>query len=167
MSDKPFLSIVIPAYNENKKLPLTLIDVDRHLSRQKYSYEIIVVHNGSTDNTKEIIKKFLPLIKKLRLVEGDNIRQGMLASKGEWRIYMNTGGAIDEILPYLKKNSRHQVLISSRTAVEKLLSYWRDDARRGFKCFSEKAALKLFAVNNVKVIAMAHKLGYKIKEISI
>ena len=48
---KPFLSIIIPAFNEAKRLPDTLRSINTYLSIQDYSTEIIVVENGSTDGT--------------------------------------------------------------------------------------------------------------------
>jgi glycosyltransferase involved in cell wall biosynthesis len=45
--DKIHLSVVIPAYNEANKISATLLDIDKYLSKQKYSYEIIVVSDGS------------------------------------------------------------------------------------------------------------------------
>ncbi|MEK7566115.1 MAG: glycosyltransferase, partial [Patescibacteria group bacterium] len=62
--EKPYLSVIIPAYNEAKRLPLTLIDVNKHLSKADFSaiggsasggdYEIIVVDNNSKDATREV-----------------------------------------------------------------------------------------------------------------
>ena len=66
---RPFLSIIIPAYNEAKRLPLTLIDIDKHLQNQEYSYEILVVNDGSTDQTAEIVNRFMPLIENLKLID--------------------------------------------------------------------------------------------------
>lgn len=51
---KPFLSIIIPAFNEAKRLPDTLRKINIYLSAQNYSTEIIVVENGSTDGTYTI-----------------------------------------------------------------------------------------------------------------
>ena len=54
---KPYLSVIVPAYNEANRLPLCLIDIDKHLSEQEYSYEIIVVNDGSKDATAEITER--------------------------------------------------------------------------------------------------------------
>ncbi|MFH1759435.1 MAG: glycosyltransferase [Patescibacteria group bacterium] len=149
MLKKPFLSVIIPAYDEAERLPLTLIDVDRYLSQQKYGYEIIVVNNGSSDNTREIVKKFAALIRGVRLIDnevnrgkGGGIRRGMLEAKGEWRLCMDADNAtsineLEKALPYLQKQKR--VIIGSRYLsgseikkdmpysrrwVERLLTYW-------------------------------------------
>ena len=49
------LSVIIPAYNEEKRLPETLKKVREYLNRQKYTYEVVVVDDGSKDKTHDII----------------------------------------------------------------------------------------------------------------
>ncbi len=121
---KPFLSVIIPAYNEAKRLPLTLIDIDKHLDEQEYSYEIIVVNDGSTDDTAEIVRRFIPLINNLKLIDnqenkgkGAVVRQGMLSAKGLWRLFMDADNStsiveFNKMIPYFK--SGYSVVIGSR-----------------------------------------------------
>jgi len=121
---KPFLSVIIPAYNESKRLPLTLIDIDKHLDEQEYSYEIVVVNDGSTDETAEIVRRFIPLINNLRLVDSEEnrgkgaaVRRGMLESKGLWRLFMDADNStsiveFNKMIPYFK--SGYDVVIGSR-----------------------------------------------------
>ena len=71
MAKNPYLSVIIPAYNEVKRLPETLIDIDAKLARAKYSYEILVINDGSTDGTVEMVKRFSHIIKNLRLVDNE------------------------------------------------------------------------------------------------
>ena len=64
-------------------MPLTLIDVDKHLSRADFSYEIIVVNDGSKDATPEIVKRFSHLIKNLRLIDNkENHGKGWVVRQG-------------------------------------------------------------------------------------
>ena len=58
---KPFLSVIIPTFNAAEELPITLIDVDKHLSNQEYSYEILVADDGSTDIATGVVQKFIDL----------------------------------------------------------------------------------------------------------
>jgi glycosyltransferase involved in cell wall biosynthesis len=121
---KPFLSVIIPAYNEAKRLPLTLIDVDKHLDEQEYSYEILVINDGSTDETAEIVSRFMPLINNLRLIDntenkgkGAVVRQGMLEAKGLWRLFMDADNStsvveFNKMISYFK--SGYDVVIGSR-----------------------------------------------------
>ncbi len=55
---KPKLSVVIPAYNEGQRISQTLEETDRYLRKQNYGYEIIVVDNGSNDNTCDLVKEY-------------------------------------------------------------------------------------------------------------
>ncbi|HUW71591.1 MAG TPA: dolichyl-phosphate beta-glucosyltransferase [Candidatus Humimicrobiaceae bacterium] len=88
------LSIVIPAYNEEKRLPKTLEDIGKYLSKQTYDYEILVVSDGSTDKTAQITEKLKLKIKNLKLIDnkknngkGYVVKQGMLSAKGEYRLF--------------------------------------------------------------------------------
>ena len=53
------LSVIIPAYNEEKRIQKTLKTIIAYLDRKKHTYEIIVVNDGSTDKTKEIIEEYI------------------------------------------------------------------------------------------------------------
>jgi glycosyltransferase involved in cell wall biosynthesis len=86
----PFLSIVIPAYNEENRLPRTLEQVFHFLEEQPFSSEIIVVENGSNDQTFEIAQQFAarrPNAHTLRSEQrgkGLAIQQGVKAAVGEY-----------------------------------------------------------------------------------
>ncbi len=90
---KPYLSVIIPAYNEAKRLPLTLVDIDHHLEKVDFSYEIVVVDNNSSDATREVAERFASTIKHLRVIEcktqgkGAAVKKGMLEAKGEIRLF--------------------------------------------------------------------------------
>ena len=174
---KPYLSVIIPAYNEAKRLPLTLVDVDKHLSQQDYSYEILVINDGSKDATAEITERFLPLIANLKLInlpenqgKGAAVRQGMLAAKGNWRLFMDADNSTSisefaKMIPYFKEG--YEVIIGSRAVkgaklrppqsihrqlagklgnlfIQLLLLRKIWDSQCGFKCFSEQAAERIF-----------------------
>jgi len=121
--ENPYLSVITSAYNEEKRISETLLDIDRYLSKQDYSYEIIVVNDGSADKTAEIVKNFINLIKNLKLIDnqenhgkGWGIRQGMLEAKGKYRIYLDADNAIsidqiENFWPYLKQD--YDVIIGS------------------------------------------------------
>jgi len=90
------LSVVIPAYNEERRLPNTLKEVDKYLRDRPYEYEILVVNDGSKDGTAETVKKLALEIKNLRLIDnkankgkGGVVRQGMLEARGEIRLFMD------------------------------------------------------------------------------
>lgn len=91
---RPFLSVVIPAYNEAARLPKTLPEVVRFLSAQGYTYEVLVVDDGSTDATPEVVRREAEVYPKVRLLRAPHrgkayaVREGVLAARGE-RILMN------------------------------------------------------------------------------
>ena len=87
----PFLSLVIPAYNEENRLPGTLAAITTYLERQSYSSEILVVENGSRDQTLAVAQAFAGQNAHVRVLQSPSrgkglaIRQGMLAATGEYR----------------------------------------------------------------------------------
>lgn len=121
---KPYLSIIIPAYNEAKRIPATLVDIDKKLSAETYSYEIIVVNDGSKDNTAEVVTNFLPIIKNLKLVDnrenkgkGEVVKDGMLAANGNIRLFMDADNTVtisqfNNMVAFFKD---YDVVISSRS----------------------------------------------------
>lgn len=111
---KPYLSVIIPAYNEAKRLPLTLVDIDKHLSAADFSYEILVVNDGSKDATAEIARRFSHIVKYVRIIDNhDNhgkgwvVRQGMLEAHGTIRIFTDADNStsidqFEKMIPYFK-----------------------------------------------------------------
>ena len=118
------LSVIIPAYNEEKRLPKTLREVDAYLKKQNYSYEILVINDGSRDGTAAAVERLQGEIKTLRLVDnkpnhgkGYVVRQGMIQAKGEYRVFMDADNAtaidhVERMWPEFDKGS--QVIIGSR-----------------------------------------------------
>ncbi len=119
-----FLSIVIPAYNEEKRLPKTLIEIDKYLKNQSYDYEIIVVSDGSKDRTADVVRELQSKIEHLKLIDnkenhgkGYVVRQGLLEAKGEARLFTDADNStsidqIEKMLPYFKQG--FDVVIGSR-----------------------------------------------------
>lgn len=122
--EKIYLSVIIPAYNEEKRISNTLLDIDKYLSKQDYSYEIIVVSDGSKDKTAAIVNKFSDLIKNLRLIDNKEnhgkgwvVRQGILEAKGRYRLFMDADNAttidhFEKMIPLFKQGFK--VIIGSR-----------------------------------------------------
>ena len=86
----PFLSIIIPAYNEQSRLPNTLEQVFHFLEKQSFKSEVIVVENGSTDKTFEVAQKFVEQHKNLRVIhteergKGGAVQRGVREAGGEY-----------------------------------------------------------------------------------
>jgi len=89
----PFLSIVIPSHNEEKRLPKTLEAIDEFLCSQSYSSEILVVENGSVDRTYEVASGYCSRISNLQVIQvegrgkGLAVKEGMLMARGEYRFF--------------------------------------------------------------------------------
>jgi dolichyl-phosphate beta-glucosyltransferase len=121
---KPKLSVIIPAYNEEKRLPRTLDDVVAYLRQRQYSWEIIVVDDGSTDGTRELVAAASTRIAELRLIAYDQnrgkgyaVRQGMLAAAGKYRLFMDADNSttidhVERFWPYFAEGA--DVVIGSR-----------------------------------------------------
>jgi glycosyltransferase involved in cell wall biosynthesis len=88
---KPFLSIIIPAHNEAQRLPPSLEKIDAFLSQQAYSAEVLVIENGSSDNTLEVARAFQAHMPALRVFsesargKGLAVQRGMLEARGDYR----------------------------------------------------------------------------------
>jgi len=88
--DRPLLSIIIPAYNEEKRLPTSLKQIVEFVDRQDYGIEVILVNNNSRDRTREIAHEFarthdyLHVLDEPRQGKGAAVKAGMQAGEGEY-----------------------------------------------------------------------------------
>ena len=94
MATQIFLSVVIPAYNEEKRIFITLNKIVKYFDAKSYSYEIIVVNDGSNDNTIEVVNKFIDQCKGIKLLQngtnkgkGYSIKKGILHATGEFVLF--------------------------------------------------------------------------------
>ena len=89
--DEPFLSVVIPAYNEERRILNTLEQVTSYLAAQAYSWTLLVADDGSTDDTAAMVNRFArerPQVSLLSLVhrgKGWAVRSGMLHTRAAYR----------------------------------------------------------------------------------
>ncbi len=203
-----YLSVVIPAYNEEKRLEKTLVEIDRYFSLQKYEYEILVVNDGSDDKTFQVAEKLSKQIKNLKIInnkknkgKGFAVKQGLLAAVAEYILFTDADSSvsiiqIEKFFLYFKQN--YDILIASRDVKGSVLSPaqpWQrralghifnlifktfigvhgiKDSQCGFKIFTAKSVediLPRCRINrwsfDAEILAIAQKLGYKIKEIPV
>jgi dolichyl-phosphate beta-glucosyltransferase len=133
--ENPFLSIIIPAYNEAERIPKTLLDIDHRLSDVAFDYEIIVVNDGSKDNTAEVVNGMMKMVKKIKLIDnkenkgkGGVVKQGMLSANGDIRLFMDADNStsVDQfinMMPFFSAdNVAYDVVIGSRALKESVLN---------------------------------------------
>ncbi len=177
-----YLSIIIPAYNEAERIPKTLLAMDVYLSTVSYPYEIVVVNDGSPDNTAEVVANTAKIVKNLKLIDvkknrgkGAVVRDGMLAAKGDIRLFMDADNStsvdqVENMLPFFKEG--YGVVFGSRAVkgakleppeplyrqligktlnllVQALLLWGIWDTQCGFKAYTAEAAEKIFSVSKI------------------
>lgn len=119
-----FLSIIIPAFNEERRLLVTLRDIREKLAAADFSYEVIVVDDGSIDQTEIVAKELGKTFPVFRLItnqvnegKGAAVRRGMLAAQGRWRLFMDADNSttishFEKMRPWL--TAGYDVVFGSR-----------------------------------------------------
>lgn len=173
------ISVIIPAFNEEKRIKKTLDAILFYLEQKKYSYEIIVVNDGSTDKTKDVVLEFSS--KKIRILDnssnrgkGYSIKQGFLAATKKWVLFTDAdlSTPIEELETCFRYTDRAAVIIGSRNLsmshivvkqpflrstfgkifpffVRLLLLPQIKDSQCGFKLFRNDAAKKIAAMQQI------------------
>jgi len=124
------LSIIIPAYNEERRLPRTLARVRDYIREQGFDAEVIVVDDGSHDGTSRAVEQMVPQFPGLRLVrnpenhgKGYSVRQGMLAARGRFALFTDAdlSTPIEEAAKLLAALAEADVAIGSRAVDRSLI----------------------------------------------
>lgn len=121
----PYFSLIIPAHNEEHRLPDTLKQVVAYLQAQPYESEVLVVENSSTDNTLAIAQAFAAQNPQVRVLQnarrgkGLAVKQGMLEARGEYRFMCDADLSmpVTEIGKFLPPAlTGYDIVIASREA---------------------------------------------------
>ncbi len=124
MENKPYLSVIIPAYKEGERIGRNLLETEKYLKSKNIDYEVLVVVDGSPDNTAEVARNYSQQINNLRVIENNEnhgkgyvVRQGLLEAKGSVRLFFDADGStsithLDKFLPEFEKG--FDVIIGSR-----------------------------------------------------
>ncbi|HSL29277.1 MAG TPA: dolichyl-phosphate beta-glucosyltransferase [Anaerolineales bacterium] len=172
---KPFFSIIIPAHNEQNRLPGTLEQIFHFLGQQPYTSEVIVVENGSSDQTHQIAQQFARQHENLQVLQSEKgkgaaVRRGMLAARGDYRFMCDADLSmpVEEIAKFLPPALQNcDIAIGSREAkgsvrydepsyrhwggrginllIQMLILPGLNDTQCGFKCFRGDVAWDLFS----------------------
>jgi dolichyl-phosphate beta-glucosyltransferase len=127
----PELSIVIPSFNEELRLPVTLANISAYIRASKRETEVIVVDDGSTDRTADVANSFRGEIQRLRVIanqanrgKGYSVRHGMLEARGRIVLFTDAdlSAPIHEADKLLAALADHDVAIGSRALDRSLIS---------------------------------------------
>jgi len=172
--NKIFLSVVIPSYNERANLQKGVLDkVGHYLSNQKYTWEVIIVDDGSTDGSTELVENFVKENPHFKFIKNNHtgkagaVTKGVLSSNAEFILFTDMDQAtpieeLDKILPYFDKG--YDIVIGSRDSKRRGAPWTRlvmargmmtlrtilvgisgiSDTQCGFKAFRNEVAKKLF-----------------------
>jgi dolichyl-phosphate beta-glucosyltransferase len=156
MNEAPFLTVIVPSYNEEKNIRSVLSEVSGYLDKRGLAYEVIVVDDGSSDRTFEYASGSASLFKNFQVLrnesnkgKGYSVRRAMLQSKGEYALFMDADNStsiyeFDKFLPCLK--SGYDIVIASRRLKDSMVEESQPllRAKMGqFYIFLSKTILKL------------------------
>lgn len=180
---RPGLSIVIPAYNEEARVPHTLSRVVEYLQSMEERFEIIVVDDGSTDGTSDAARAAGGPVRVVRFDKnqgkGEAVRAGVTESMGHAVLFMDAdlSTPIEEWPPLKKKlGDGYHVVIGSRSHPDSRIqvrqAWYRErmgrifnwilrhilplsfkDTQCGFKAFDSRVAKRLFKMSRIKGFA--------------
>lgn len=191
------LSIILPAHNEAGNLPELIKKITDCMRELAWDYEVIIVNDGSTDGSEEVIEN-LQIDSRIKAVHhpknrgyGAALRSGFSAATKEWIFFMDADGQFDikeisrlaeyldeadMIIGYRKNRQDHLVRKLNaqifNLAVNILFGLWIRDIDCAFKLIKkeivERADLESDgALINTELLVRAKKLGYKIKQIPV
>ena len=174
MKDKIFLSVIIPCYNEEKNLKRGVLDeVENYLQKQKFTSEVIISDDESTDNSRQLIKDYLQKHPRFKILENKHagkpfaVRSGIAKAQGEIVLFTDMDQStpikeFDKLLPFFQKD--FDVVIGSRGQKREGFSLLRlvgsnvfrlirqtlllkniVDTQCGFKAFKNQVAKDLFS----------------------
>jgi dolichyl-phosphate beta-glucosyltransferase len=173
-SNTVFISIVVPVYNEERRITVFLQSVIDYLLEKDFSYELVIVDDGSRDRTiavsESLLNAKLPGIYRIAKLptnrgKGAAIREGMLLAKGDYIFFLDADGStsireIDNFIPHF--SPEYSIYIATRTIKHKapfkrkffgygyiylanlLLGLKIADFTCGFKCYTQPSAKKIF-----------------------
>lgn len=187
MSPKPYLSAVIPAYNEEPNFKKGLLNsVPQYLQKQKYSYEILIIDDGSGDQTARLSFDFAKRYKNVRVIKNPHqgkaqtVKKGVEEASGKHILFTDFDQAtpiseIEKLLPFFplydivigsrqlpgakrqrEPLHRHLMGLVFNIIVQAIAVRGIWDTQAGFKCFKSEVAKDLFS--NLKVYGQSHQV---------
>jgi dolichyl-phosphate beta-glucosyltransferase len=97
-----YLSVIVPAYNEAERITKTLERLQEYLAGNSFTYEILVVLDGPTDKTRDVLKALSGRIENLKIMDrqvnrgkGFSVKEGMLKASGRLRLFTDADNSTD------------------------------------------------------------------------
>ncbi len=150
---KPYLSIILPSYNERKNISRGVLDeVYAFLKDYEKSWELILSDDGSTDGTIEKLKEFSQKDRRIIVVanehkgKGPTVKSGMLKAQGNWRLFtdFDQSTPLREVRKLLKYTAEHEVIFGSREIIgakREKEPFYRHIMGRGFNLLVQLLAV--------------------------
>ncbi len=190
MVKKTSISIVIPAYNEEKRINKTIQLILKYLKKRGFDYEIVVVDDGSKDKTIQTVSQIkennLTILKNIpNRGKGYTVRRGMLEAKKDLILFTDADNStpIEELDNFLKYINNYDIIIASRNMKESDIKIKQPlirstlgkifpllvkliavkgikDTQCGFKLFKKEAAKKIFEKQTMERFAFDVEILY-------
>ena len=151
----PLLSVIIPAFNEEGRLPHTLRHICEYLAAKEYRSEVIVVDDGSRDHTAKVAREFASevrvVVNEANRGKGYSVRRGFTEARGEFALFTDADLStpieeFDQFLPLLKDG--HDIVFGSRalpgSRIEVHQPWLREMGGRFFNILVRRATLPDF-----------------------
>ncbi len=191
------LSIIIPAFNEEQRILKSLDTAIEYLDKQNLNYEVIVVDDGSDDNTIGVLKDYNPKVQVLslgkNLGKGAAVREGMLSAHGKIRLFSDADFStpvyeLHKLLGIIKNGA--DVCIGSRAIDRKMVKehqpFYREfmgktynrlvqllvfkgitDTQCGFKAFTKKATESIFSKAKINGFSFDVEILFLAKKLNL
>lgn len=150
---KPYLSVVLPSYNEMKNIRRGVLEeVYQFLRDYQKSWELILTDDGSTDGTIRALEEFSRKDERIKLIlnqhkgKGPTVKSGMLKANGAWRLFsdFDQSTPLREVRKLLKYNNEYEVIFGSREIIgakREKEPFYRHLMGRGFNYLVQLLAL--------------------------
>ncbi len=170
------ISIIIPAYNEEKRIQKTLERIFSYMKEKKHNFEIIVVDDGSKDKTVELVELFrkknsknskdknrIKILKNIKNKgKGHSVKRGMLSGEKKWLLFSDAdlSTPIEEIEKFEKYIDQYLIIIASRNLKESQIKIKQPKIRSTLgKIFP--LVVNLFTIRGIKDTQCGFKLFRK------
>ncbi|HOX40876.1 MAG TPA: glycosyltransferase, partial [bacterium] len=123
MEESYYLSIVVPAYKEEDRIPVMMDAIEKYVKSKDFPIETIILVDASPDNTAGVAKGYADRIPNLRVIvgrvnrgKGGAVKHGIMEARGKYIVFADADNStpIEQVDKLLKHVSRHEVVIGSR-----------------------------------------------------